>query len=179
MATYSSVLVWEILWTEEPGGLQSMEQQRVGQQTFIPILHTHTHTHTTHYASHYHSTDAVLHTVQSIDRVLLILEVALASCQGPGAVTWCLLLSAKKPGSAKCLVSPDLDSLSCHSPAVRQSPGVPYSGVGLPCRLGVRCSVPECAKGFSAQALRPEPQILALQPWPNPVTCLSVSSNPF
>ena len=80
---------------------------------------THTHTHTTHYASHYHSTDAVLHTVQSIDRVLLILEVALASCQGPGAVTWCLLLSAKKPGSAKCLVSPDLDSLSCHSPAVR------------------------------------------------------------
>ena len=24
MATYSSILAWEILWTEEPGGLQSM-----------------------------------------------------------------------------------------------------------------------------------------------------------
>ena len=29
MATHSSVLVWEILWTEEPGGLQSMGLQRV------------------------------------------------------------------------------------------------------------------------------------------------------
>ena len=25
MATYSSILAWEIPWTEEPGGLQSME----------------------------------------------------------------------------------------------------------------------------------------------------------
>ena len=24
MATYSSILAWEIPWTEEPGGLQSM-----------------------------------------------------------------------------------------------------------------------------------------------------------
>ena len=24
MATHSSILAWEILWTEEPGGLQSM-----------------------------------------------------------------------------------------------------------------------------------------------------------
>ena len=28
MATHSSVLAWEIPWTEEPGGLQSMESQR-------------------------------------------------------------------------------------------------------------------------------------------------------
>ena len=27
MATYSSILAWEIPWTEEPGGLQSMESQ--------------------------------------------------------------------------------------------------------------------------------------------------------
>ena len=27
MATHSSILVGEILWTEEPGGLQSMESQ--------------------------------------------------------------------------------------------------------------------------------------------------------
>ena len=30
MATHSSILAREILWTEEPGGLQSMEMQRVG-----------------------------------------------------------------------------------------------------------------------------------------------------
>ena len=29
MATPSSVLVWRITWTEEPGGLQSMGSQRV------------------------------------------------------------------------------------------------------------------------------------------------------
>ena len=30
MATHSSILVWEIPWTEEPGGLQSTGSQRVG-----------------------------------------------------------------------------------------------------------------------------------------------------
>ena len=30
MATHSSILAWRIPWTEAPGGLQSMESQRVG-----------------------------------------------------------------------------------------------------------------------------------------------------
>ena len=30
MATHSSILVWRISWTEEPGRLQSMGSQRVG-----------------------------------------------------------------------------------------------------------------------------------------------------
>ena len=30
MATHSSILAWEIPWTEEPGGIQSMGLQRVG-----------------------------------------------------------------------------------------------------------------------------------------------------
>ena len=30
MATHSSILAWEIPWTEEPGGLQSIQSQRVG-----------------------------------------------------------------------------------------------------------------------------------------------------
>ena len=30
MATHSSLLAWEIPWTEEPGGLLSMGSQRVG-----------------------------------------------------------------------------------------------------------------------------------------------------
>ena len=46
MAAHSSTLAWKIPWTEEPGGLQSMQLQRVGhdlatkqqQQTItIPI----------------------------------------------------------------------------------------------------------------------------------------------
>ena len=30
MATHSSILAWEISWTEEHGGLQSVELQRIG-----------------------------------------------------------------------------------------------------------------------------------------------------
>ena len=30
MATHSNILAWEMPWTEEPGGLQSMRSQRVG-----------------------------------------------------------------------------------------------------------------------------------------------------
>ena len=30
IATHSSILAWRILWTEEPGGLQSKRSQRVG-----------------------------------------------------------------------------------------------------------------------------------------------------
>ena len=32
MAPYSSIFAWRIPWTEEPGGLQSMGSQRVGQK---------------------------------------------------------------------------------------------------------------------------------------------------
>jgi len=31
MVSHSSILAWRIPWTEEPGGLQSMESQRVGR----------------------------------------------------------------------------------------------------------------------------------------------------
>ena len=31
MATHSSILAWRIPWTEEPGGLQSMGSQRLGE----------------------------------------------------------------------------------------------------------------------------------------------------
>ena len=30
MAAHSSILAWEIPWTEEPGGLQSIALQRIG-----------------------------------------------------------------------------------------------------------------------------------------------------
>ena len=39
MAAHSSILAWEIPWTEEPGGLQSMGSKEES--------HTHTHTQKT------------------------------------------------------------------------------------------------------------------------------------
>ena len=33
MVTHSSILAWEIPWTEEPGGLQSMESQKESGMT--------------------------------------------------------------------------------------------------------------------------------------------------
>ena len=46
MATHSSILAWEIPWTEEPGGLQSMKLQRVGHGCVCvrPCACAHTHT---------------------------------------------------------------------------------------------------------------------------------------
>ena len=41
MATHSSVLAWEIPWTEEPGRLQSMGLQRVGHD--LVTKHTRTY----------------------------------------------------------------------------------------------------------------------------------------
>ena len=35
MATYSSILAWKILWTEEPGRLQSMGLSRVFSNTTL------------------------------------------------------------------------------------------------------------------------------------------------
>ena len=40
MAIHSSILAWEIPWTEEPDGLQSMGLQRVGDD--LATKHTHT-----------------------------------------------------------------------------------------------------------------------------------------
>ena len=46
MATRSSIFVWRIPGTEEPGGLQSTGLERIGRDQHT---HTHTHTHTTVY----------------------------------------------------------------------------------------------------------------------------------
>ena len=38
MATHSSILTWRILWTEESGGPQSIESQKVGQDWVTNIF---------------------------------------------------------------------------------------------------------------------------------------------
>ena len=40
MATHSSILTWRILWTEEPGGLQSIGSQRV-RPYWSNLIHIH------------------------------------------------------------------------------------------------------------------------------------------
>ena len=40
MATHSSILAWRIPWTEDPGGIQSMELQRV-EHDWVTNTHTH------------------------------------------------------------------------------------------------------------------------------------------
>ena len=41
MANHSSMLAWEISWTEKPGGIESMGSQRV--RCDLVTKHTHTH----------------------------------------------------------------------------------------------------------------------------------------
>ena len=45
MATYSSILAWEILWTEKTVRLQSMGSQTVRHDSFLSHTHTYTHNH--------------------------------------------------------------------------------------------------------------------------------------
>ena len=40
MATHSGTVAWEIPWTEEPGGLQSMGSQRVGHDLATEKQHS-------------------------------------------------------------------------------------------------------------------------------------------
>ena len=39
MATHSSILAWRIPWTEEPGGLESMGSQRVGDDWATSLMY--------------------------------------------------------------------------------------------------------------------------------------------
>ena len=52
MATHTSILAWEIPWTEEPGELKSMGSQKSLTRLSNSVCscpHTHTHTHTHSY----------------------------------------------------------------------------------------------------------------------------------
>ena len=43
MATHSSILAWRIPWTEEPGGLQSMDHKELDMTEQLTILLFHFH----------------------------------------------------------------------------------------------------------------------------------------
>ena len=46
MVTYSSILAWDIPWTEEPSGLQSIVTESDVTECVCVHAHAHTHTHT-------------------------------------------------------------------------------------------------------------------------------------
>ena len=48
MATHSSIILWRTLWTEKPGGLQSIGSQRVGQDRINLAQHMYAVTHRTY-----------------------------------------------------------------------------------------------------------------------------------
>ena len=82
MATHSSVLAWEIPWTEEPGGLQFMGSQRVGHDWAIkpppgpdqiPSLKLHTEHRVWHLAKEFSSPLPAL-TSQSDFTVCVVME---------------------------------------------------------------------------------------------------------
>ena len=68
MATHTSMHARRISWTEEPGGLQSIGSQRIGQdwsywaRTYVNT-YTHTHTHTRYTACAYVHTHTHTHTI--------------------------------------------------------------------------------------------------------------------
>jgi len=41
MATHSSILAWRIPWTEEPGGLQSMESSHTTERLTLSLSTVH------------------------------------------------------------------------------------------------------------------------------------------
>ena len=52
MAPHSSILAWEIPWTENPVGLQSMGLQRIGHYLATEHAGTHAHTCSVHVGSY-------------------------------------------------------------------------------------------------------------------------------
>ena len=63
LATHSSILAWRIPWTERPGGLLSIESQRVEHSWVINVCaHARTHTHT-HNWEIYHSFPVIIHSL--------------------------------------------------------------------------------------------------------------------
>ena len=53
MATHSSILVWRIPWTEEPGGLQSRGLQRVGLDWVTNTFHGDCQHHHLYHLHHF------------------------------------------------------------------------------------------------------------------------------
>ena len=71
MATHSSFLAWEIPWTEEPGGLQSMGSQK----SWITTEHRHTHVNHTYVNQNSSYSPGILTRISNTEIQLAILNV--------------------------------------------------------------------------------------------------------
>ena len=128
IATHSSILAWEIPWTEEPGGPQYTGSQRVrqdrGTNTHTHIhtctrahTSTHTHTHTymhthTHTCAHTHMhthTHAHTHTHTYLMHLVFVSVRAFPSFPSCGArsshcsvLSWCGSQALGHVGFSSC-----------------------------------------------------------------------------
>ena len=84
MAIHSSILAWEIPWTEEPGGLQSIRSQRAGHDlTTKSQPHTYLHLRpeavghqpSIHSSTHFHYQLPLLTYIASLFYLEILLEV--------------------------------------------------------------------------------------------------------
>ena len=84
MATHSTLLAWEIPWTEKPGGLQSVGSRRGGHTEQHMGAHTHIRTHTcTHARAHTHTyrhTRTCTHAPTHWDTTCAVLSLVAQSC---------------------------------------------------------------------------------------------------
>ena len=71
MATHSSILAWEIPWTEKPGGLQSMGSQK----SWITTEHRHTHVNHTYVNQNSSYSPGILTRISNTEIQLAILNV--------------------------------------------------------------------------------------------------------
>ena len=72
MATHSRILAWEIPWTGEPGGLQSMESQRVGRDLVTNNNNNYTKLNIYHMASKIFKPSTIEKRSSSLERDCLI-----------------------------------------------------------------------------------------------------------
>ena len=96
MATHYSILAWKIPWTEEPGGPQSMEMQRVGHNwvhifMFLPTNHSSRLYLLAHsfnkYPLSFSSVQDQFSSVQLLSRVRLFATPWIAACQASLSIT--------------------------------------------------------------------------------------------
>ena len=95
IATYPSILAWEIPWTEEPGGLQFMQSQRVGHDwgtnTHIYIGNTFKALKSPrNFSTSPRSTLTLYDEVFGVDGIFLVdmLTLLLVSCSVWGEIHW-------------------------------------------------------------------------------------------
>ena len=89
MTTHSSILAWKIPWTEEPGGLQFMGSQRVGDDLTHTLSTLHCEVSCTNHSCHLLAISFVPNTVGYIHYLFCFMErIQGLNAQCSGSLSW-------------------------------------------------------------------------------------------